>query len=52
LHNRAMSLQFKLEQFEPFFCSVALYDVQHKKRISENFYFDLNPDKILDLLGE
>ena len=29
-------------QFEPIFASMALYDAKEKKKISENFYFDMN----------
>uniref|UniRef100_H2Y8Y3 DOCKER domain-containing protein n=1 Tax=Ciona savignyi TaxID=51511 RepID=H2Y8Y3_CIOSA len=29
---------------EPIFASIALYDTKKKKKISENFYFDLNSD--------
>ena len=38
-----MDLIFRLcVQFEPIFASMALYDAKEKKKISENFYFDLN----------
>ncbi|KAK3089282.1 hypothetical protein FSP39_002319 [Pinctada imbricata] len=38
-------LQFKLElEFEPLFATMALYDAKEKKKISENFYFDMNQD--------
>ena len=38
-----MGLIFRLcVQFEPIFASMALYDAKEKKKISENFYFDLN----------
>jgi len=30
---------------------MALYDVKEKKKISENFYFDLNPDSIKHMLA-
>ncbi|VDK44685.1 unnamed protein product [Anisakis simplex] len=40
-------LQLELEpNFEPIFGSIALYDVKEKRKVSENFYFDVN-DEIL-----
>ncbi|KAE9549990.1 hypothetical protein FO519_006810, partial [Halicephalobus sp. NKZ332] len=36
--------------FEPIFASGALFDITEKKKISENFYFDLNPEEILGLV--
>lgn len=30
---------------------MALYDAKEKKKISENFYFDLNPDSIKHMLA-
>ena len=37
--------QLKLDlEVEPVFATMALYDVKEKKKISENFYFDLNSD--------
>jgi len=35
---------------EPIFASMALYDAKEKKKVSENFYFDLNPDNIRRML--
>ncbi|XKL65388.1 hypothetical protein PGB90_008808 [Kerria lacca] len=44
-------LQLKLElEVEPIFASIALYDCKEKKKISENFYFDLNSDEIRTML--
>lgn len=37
-------------QVEPIFASMALYDAKEKKKISENFYFDLNPEQIRRML--
>lgn len=34
-------------QIEPVFASMALYDAKEKKKISENFYFDLNQVRIV-----
>ncbi|XP_061192678.1 dedicator of cytokinesis protein 7-like isoform X2 [Saccostrea echinata] len=39
-------LQLKMElEFEPLFATMALYDAREKKKISENFYFDVNQDE-------
>lgn len=35
---------------EPIFASVALYDAKEKKKLSENFYFDLNSENIKRML--
>ncbi|XP_075219096.1 dedicator of cytokinesis [Lycorma delicatula] len=44
-------LQLKLElEVEPIFASVALYDAKEKKKISENFYFDLNSESLRRML--
>ncbi|KAJ5068363.1 dedicator of cytokinesis dock [Anaeramoeba ignava] len=39
-----LSLNFK-EQLEPFYFSLALFDLRRKTRISENFYFQFNEEK-------
>ncbi|XP_052775389.1 dedicator of cytokinesis protein 7-like isoform X2 [Mya arenaria] len=40
-------LQLKLElEVEPIFASMALYDAKERKKISENFYFDMNSDSM------
>uniref|UniRef100_A0A671SWU3 Dedicator of cytokinesis protein 7-like n=1 Tax=Sinocyclocheilus anshuiensis TaxID=1608454 RepID=A0A671SWU3_9TELE len=41
---KCLSLKFEIE-IEPIFASLALYDVKEKKKISENFYFDLNSEQ-------
>ncbi|XP_060109207.1 dedicator of cytokinesis protein 6 [Heteronotia binoei] len=46
---RCLSLKFEIE-IEPIFGSLALYDVKEKKKISENFYFDLNSEHMKSLL--
>lgn len=38
-------------EIEPIYASMALYDAKEKKKISENFYFDLNPDSIKHMLA-
>lgn len=37
-----LQLRFDVE-IEPLFASLALYDVVERRKVSENFYFDLNP---------
>ncbi|XP_047212753.1 dedicator of cytokinesis protein 7-like isoform X2 [Girardinichthys multiradiatus] len=46
---KCLSLKFEIE-IEPIFGSLALYDVKEKKKISEDFYFDLNSDQMKLLL--
>ncbi|XP_067276937.1 dedicator of cytokinesis protein 7-like isoform X1 [Pseudorasbora parva] len=46
---KCLSLKFEIE-IEPIFGSLALYDVREKKKISEDFHFDLNSDQIKGLL--
>ncbi|KAL8164603.1 UNVERIFIED_CONTAM: Dedicator of cytokinesis protein 7 [Gekko kuhli] len=46
---KCLSLKFEIE-IEPIFGSLALYDVREKKKISENFYFDLNSEHMKSLL--
>nr|XP_022315801.1 dedicator of cytokinesis protein 7-like isoform X2 [Crassostrea virginica] len=44
-------LQLKLElEFEPLFATMALYDAKEKKKISENFYFDVNQDDMKKMI--
>lgn len=44
-----LHLKFDIE-IEPIFCTAAIYDAKEKKKISENFYFDLNPESIKRML--
>ncbi|XP_053325502.1 dedicator of cytokinesis protein 7 isoform X3 [Spea bombifrons] len=46
---KCLTLKFEIE-IEPIFASLALYDVKEKKKISENFYFDLNSEQIKGML--
>ncbi|XP_053439186.1 dedicator of cytokinesis protein 6 isoform X6 [Nycticebus coucang] len=46
---KCLSLKFEIE-IEPIFGILALYDIREKKKISENFYFDLNSDSMKGLL--
>ncbi|XP_011501940.1 PREDICTED: dedicator of cytokinesis protein 7 [Ceratosolen solmsi marchali] len=45
-------LQLKLElEVEPIFASLALYDAKEKKKVSENFYVDMNTESLKRMLG-
>lgn len=45
-------LQLKLDtEVEPVFASMAIYDAKEKKKLSENFNFDLNPEAIKKMLS-
>ncbi|TRY91963.1 hypothetical protein DNTS_035458 [Danionella cerebrum] len=46
---KCLSLKFEIE-IEPIFASLALYDIKEKKKISENFYFDLNSEQTKAML--
>ncbi|KAL7830730.1 hypothetical protein SRHO_G00318570 [Serrasalmus rhombeus] len=46
---KCLSLKFEIE-IEPIFGTLALYDVKEKKKISENFHFDLNSEQMKGLL--
>ncbi|TMW54842.1 hypothetical protein DOY81_000075 [Sarcophaga bullata] len=44
-------LQLRLElEVEPIFATMAIYDAKEKKKISENFYFDMNSDSLKRML--
>ncbi|KAJ3437872.1 dedicator of cytokinesis dock [Anaeramoeba flamelloides] len=45
-------LHFKIGNFEPFFCNASIYDLSNGKRMSENYYFELNLQSINELLFE
>lgn len=38
-------------EVEPLFASMALYDCKERKKVSETFYFDLNPEGLKRMLG-
>ena len=44
-------MTFKFGAIEPFFCTLALYDYKEKRKISEDFYFQLNTPEQLELIG-
>jgi hypothetical protein len=37
---------------EPLFGTLALYDLQSKKKLSENFHFDTNPTDISEMISK
>lgn len=39
---RCLTLKMKLS-IEPIFASIAIYDAKERKKVTENFYFDMNP---------
>lgn len=45
-----LQLKFEIE-IEPIFCSAAIYDAKERKKISENFYFDMNTEGIKRMLN-
>ncbi|CAG9827394.1 unnamed protein product [Diabrotica balteata] len=38
-------------EVEPLFASMALYDCKERKKVSETFYYDLNPEGLKRMLG-
>uniref|UniRef100_A0AAX7UMZ5 Dedicator of cytokinesis 8 n=1 Tax=Astatotilapia calliptera TaxID=8154 RepID=A0AAX7UMZ5_ASTCA len=46
---RCQSIKFEIE-IEPIFATMALYDLKEKKKISENFYCDLNSEQFKNFL--
>ncbi|KAJ8285221.1 hypothetical protein GJAV_G00023710 [Gymnothorax javanicus] len=42
---RCQAIKFEID-IEPLFATLALYDLREKKKISENFYCDLNSDQM------
>jgi len=47
----ALELNFAFGQYEPFFCTLALYDAKEQRKISEDFVFQLNTPDQLALVG-
>ncbi|XP_062854998.1 dedicator of cytokinesis protein 8 [Trichomycterus rosablanca] len=46
---RCQTIKFEIE-IEPMFATMALYDLKEKKKISENFHFDLNTEQTKSFL--
>lgn len=45
-------IHLKLElEVEPIFASMAIYDAKERKKVSENFYFDMNTDGLKRMLS-
>ncbi|KAI0978958.1 hypothetical protein GJ496_000784 [Pomphorhynchus laevis] len=51
IHFRSFAVRFEPE-IEPFFLSIALFDLQSRSKISENFYFHNNCERLCKLLPE
>lgn|SRR6218665_1128876 len=51
IRNLRFVLPFRLDlEIEPIFACAALYNMAERKKISENFYFDLNPDPLRKMI--
>ncbi|KAK8766565.1 hypothetical protein V5799_006661 [Amblyomma americanum] len=48
---RCLALKLELE-VEPIFGSMAIYDAKEKKKVSENFYFDMNSENMKRMLSD
>ncbi|XP_035847813.1 dedicator of cytokinesis protein 8 isoform X2 [Sander lucioperca] len=46
---RCQTMKFEIE-IEPLFATMALYDLKEKKKISEDFHFDLNSEQLKNFL--
>lgn len=44
------NLGFAVGEVEPFFASIAIYNIRTKKRLSENAYFESNSENVLSLI--
>ena len=51
IHVKCLELSLALQDIEPVFASMALYDAREKRKVSENFYFDMNSDTVKRMLG-
>eukprot|EP00002_Diphylleia_rotans_P017696 TRINITY_DN3433_c0_g1_i5.p1 TRINITY_DN3433_c0_g1~~TRINITY_DN3433_c0_g1_i5.p1 ORF type:complete len:1895 (-),score=353.68 TRINITY_DN3433_c0_g1_i5:366-6050(-) len=45
-----VSLSFEVQEFEPVFCSMCVYDTKTKQKITENFFFDTCSETSLNYL--
>jgi len=48
---KCLELSLALQDIEPVFASMALYDAREKRKVSENFYFDMNTEGVKRMLG-
>jgi len=39
-------------EIEPIFASMALYNVKDRRKVSENFYFDMTSEDVKRMLGQ
>ena len=49
---KCLELSLALQDIEPVFASMALYDAREKRKVSENFYFDMNVEGVKKMLGQ
>ncbi|XP_035782880.1 dedicator of cytokinesis protein 7-like [Anopheles albimanus] len=49
IYVKCLHLKLELE-VEPIFASMAIYDAKEKKKLSENFYFDMNSESLRRML--
>ncbi len=47
---KCLELSLALQDLEPVFASMALYDARERRKVSENFYFDMNSDSVKRML--
>ncbi|XP_023320823.1 dedicator of cytokinesis protein 7, partial [Eurytemora carolleeae] len=48
---KCLELSLSLQDVEPVFASMALYDAREKRKMSENFYFDMNSESVKKMLS-
>ena len=49
--NQPIVYIFRLNlKIEPIFASMALYDARERRKVSENFYFDLNSEDVRKMI--
>ena len=48
---KCLELSLALQDIEPVFASMALYDAKERRKVSENFYFDMNNDAVKRMLS-
>ena len=41
---------FQVGEIEPLFCSLAIWNLEHGRKVTEDFHFDFNSDKVLSML--
>lgn len=48
---KCLELSLALQDIEPVFASMALYDARERRKVSENFYFDMNTEGVKKMLA-